>query len=122
MSDVSLLSGIYANVEVFAALIDSVIERMGKENMTTPNADQKRLGQLLIDAGDQGRSSGSYQALILDSLLRGVTGEPLLNLERLGRRLVAGETDSSDQKQLEVLAKSLEQQRSEVAGRLRGRR
>src|SRR5580700_290631 len=111
MSDVSLLSGIYANVEVFAALIDSVIERMGKENMTTPNADQKRLGQLLIDAGDQGRSSGSYQALILDSLLRGVTGEPLLNLERLGRRLVAGETDSSDQKQLEVLAKSLEQQR-----------
>lgn len=122
MSDLSLLSGVYANVEVFAELIDSVIERMGKEGATTPNGDQQRLGQLLIDAADQGRSSGSYQALILDSLLRDVMGEPLLNLERLGRRLLAGEADPSDRKQLEVLAKGLEQERSEVAGRLRGRR
>jgi hypothetical protein len=122
MSDISLLSGVYANVEVFAALIDSVIERMGKDSDATPNTDQRHLGQLLVDSTDQGQASRSYQALILDSLLRDVTGAPLLDVERLGRRLLVGETDSSDLKQLEVLAKGLERERSEVAGRLRGRR
>ena len=122
MSDLSLLAGVYANVEIFASLIDSVIERIRKDGGNTPDVEQQRLGQLLVDTGDQGRSSDSYQALILDSLLRQATGEPLLNLERLGKRLLAGDLDSSDQRQLEILAKQLERERSEVASRLRGRR
>jgi hypothetical protein len=87
-----------------------------------PDHDQARLGQLLVDAGDHGQSSESYEALVLDSLLRSSTGEPLLNFERLGKRLLAGSVDSSDQKLLETLAKGLESERSEVASRLRGRR
>ena len=122
MSDLSLLTGIYANVEVFASLIDSVIEKIGTRGAFTADEAQQRLGQLLIDAGDQGQSSKSYEALILDSLLRQRTGEPLLNLERLGNRLLAGEADASDRNQLEALAKGLERERSEVASRLRGRR
>jgi hypothetical protein len=120
MSDLSLLSGVYANVEVFAALIDKVIERMATDGAM--QANQRHLGQLLVDAADRGRASGSYQALILDSLLRDPTGAPLLDLDRLGRRLLAGRTDAADLKQLEILAKGLERERSEVAGRLRGRR
>jgi hypothetical protein len=122
MSDLSLLSGVYANVEVFAALIDKVIERIGTEGAAAVNEDQQHLGQLLVDAADRGRASGSYQALMLDSLLRDATGAPLLDLERLGHRLLAGGADAGDLKQLEVLAKGLERERSEVAGRLRGRR
>lgn len=122
MSDLSLLSGVYANVEVFAALIDKVIERIGAEGATTVHEDQRHLGQLLVDAADRGRASGSYQALMLDSLLRDATGAPLLDLDRLGQRLLAGGADAADLKQLEILAKGLERERSEVAGRLRGRR
>lgn len=122
MSDLSLLTGIYANVEVFASLIDAVIERIGARGDSNANEAQQRLGQLLIDAGDQGQSSKSYEALILNIFLRQRTGEPLVNIERLGRRLLAGEADGSDRKQLEVLAEGLERERSEVAVRLRGRR
>lgn len=122
MSELSLLTGVYANVEVFASLIDAVIECAAKNPKDASNPDQRRLGQLLVDAGDQGRAAGSYEALILDSLLRDAKGESPLDLERLGRRLLEGPPDSSDRRQLEVLAKGLERERSEVAGRLRGRR
>jgi hypothetical protein len=122
MSDLSLLNGVYANVELFASLIDTVIERVRKDGGSAPDTDQTRLGQLLIDASDQGHSSESYDALILDSLLRSSTGELLLDLGRLGKRLLSGNVDAADQKQLETLAKGLERERSEVASRLRGRR
>lgn len=122
MSELSLLTGVYANVEVFATMIDSVIERLGGSGVAATDSEQKHLGQLLIDASDQGQRSGSYEALVLDSLLRDAKGEPLVNFERLGRRLLSGELDASDRKQLEILAKGLEQERSQVAGRLRGRR
>jgi hypothetical protein len=121
MSDLSLLTGVYANVEHFACLIDTVIEH-ARTNVAAPPGDaQRRLGQLLVDAGDQGQTSGSYEAFILDSLLRDATGEALLDLPQLGLRLLAGTINSSDQKQLEILAQGLEHERSEVAGRLWGR-
>jgi hypothetical protein len=59
---------------------------------------------------------------MFDSLLRTRTGEPLLDLEKLGRRLLAGPIDASDQRQLEILAAGLEQERTDVANRLRARR
>jgi hypothetical protein len=121
MSDLSLLNGIYANVDHFASLIDTVIEHMRTDGPEKPGLEQMRLGQLFIDASDHGQSSHSYDALMLDSLLRSPNGEPLVNLERLGRRLLSGEVDASDQKQLERLATELENERSEVANRLRGR-
>ena len=121
MSDLSLLNGIYTNVDFFASLIDSVIDNIRKDGGTNPDPEQARLGKLLVDANDHGQASGSYEALILDSLLRTSTGEPLVNFERLGKRLLSGEVDSSDQKMLEKLATELDKERSEVANRLRGR-
>jgi hypothetical protein len=121
MSDVSLLTGIYANLEQFASLIDTVIEHARTNVTAGPGDAQRRLGQLLVDTGDQGQSSGSYDALLLDSLLRDASAETPLNLPQLGQRLLAGTINYSDQKQLEVLAQGLERERSEVAGRLRGR-
>jgi hypothetical protein len=121
MSNLSLLTGIYANVEHFASLIDTVIEHARTNVTATPGDAQRRLGQLLIDAGDQGQTSGSYEALMLDSLLRDATGDTPLDLPGLGQRLLAGTVSLSDQKQLEILAQGLERERSEVAGRLRGR-
>lgn len=121
MSDLSLLNGIYANVDFFASLVDSVIDRIRKDGGAKPDLEQARLGKLLVDASDHGQSSHSYEALVLDSLLRSSTGEPFVNFERLGRRLLSGEVDTSDQKLLEKLATELENERSEVANRLRGR-
>ena len=121
MSDLSLLTGIYANVENFASLIDTVIEHARKHQSSAPGDAQRRLGQLFVDAGDQGQKSGSYEALMLDSLLRDPTGETPVDLPKLGQRLLVGTVSSSDQKLLEILAQGLERERSEVAGRLRGR-
>jgi hypothetical protein len=121
MSDLSLLTRIYANVEQFASLIDTVIEQARADLSATPGSAQMRLGQLLVDTGDQGQSAESYEALMLDSLLRDATGETPLDLPHLGQRLLAGTISPSDQKQLEILAQGLERERSEVAGRLWGR-
>ena len=121
MSDLGLLSGIYANVDNFASLIDKVIEHIRKDGGGSPDSEQAQLGRLLIDTLDHGQASGSYEALVLDSLLRSSTGEPFVNVGRLGKRLLSGEVDSSDQKLLEKLATELEKERSDVASRLRGR-
>jgi hypothetical protein len=121
MSDVSLLTGVYADVEAYATLIDTVIERLRDEGSNPENDEQRRLAHLLIQAHDQGRSSQSLEALILDTLLRSDTGEQGMDLGQIGRRLLTDEIDSTIQKQLEVLANELEKQRAEVAARLRGR-
>lgn len=121
MSDLSLLTGIYANVEQFASLIDTVIEHARTNASATPGDAQRRLGQLLVDTGDQGHTSGSYEALMLDSLLRDASGQTPFDLSGLGLRLLAGTLGTSDQQQLEAIAQGLERERSEVAGRLRGR-
>jgi hypothetical protein len=121
MTDISLLTGIYANVEQFASPIDTVIEHARTQVSATPGDAQRRLGQMLIDAADQGQTSESYDALMLDSFLRDATGQTPLDLPELGRRLLAGTVSPFDQKQLEILAQGLERERSEVAGRLRGR-
>lgn len=122
MSDLSLLTGVYANVEEFASLIDTVIQKIRKDGASSPNVDQIHLGQLLVDASDHGRSAESYEALMLDSLLRSRTGEQIVDVERLGKKLLSGSVEPSDQRQLETLAAGLERERSDVANRLRGRR
>ena len=121
MSDLSLLTGVYASVETYGALIDRVIQQLGQGRTDPTEPDQKKLAQLLIDASDQGLESQSLEALTLDSLLRLNTGEPLANLKRLGERLQSGDVDEAYLKQLEVLAQGLERERVEVARRLRGR-
>ena len=52
MSDLSLLRGVYADVEAYGTLIDKVIERLGRGGTDLPDPDQKKLGRLLIDASD----------------------------------------------------------------------
>ena len=123
MSDLSLLRGVYADVEAYGTLIDKVIERLGRGRTHLPDPNQKKLGQLLIDASDQGLESQSLEALILDSLLRSNTGEPFtdLDLKQLGEHLLSGQVDVSYHEQLETLAQRLEQERAEIARQLRGR-
>ena len=120
MSDLSLLRGVYADVEAYGILIDKVIERLGRGGIGLPDPDQKKLGRLLIDASDQGLESQSLEALNLDSLLRSNTGEPFadLDLKQLGERLLSGQVDVSYHKQLETLAQRLERERAEIARRL----
>ena len=123
MSDLSLLGGVYADVEAYGTLIDKVIEWLGRGGTRLPDPNQKKLGQLLIDASDQGFESQSLEALTLDSLLRSNTGEPFtgLDLKQLGEHLLSGQVDVSYHKQLETLARRLEQERAEIARQLRGR-
>ena len=123
MSDLSLLRGSYADVEAYGTLIDRVIERLGRRGTNLPDPDQKKLGRLLIDASDQGLESQSLEALTLDSLLRSNTGEPFtgLELKQLGEHLLSGQVDVSYHKQLETLARRMEQKRAEIARQLRGR-
>jgi hypothetical protein len=121
MSDTSLLTGVYANVEAYATLIDNVIERLRTTGSNPANPEQSKLGQILIDASDQGHSSQSLEALVFDSLLRSETGECRIDLRQLGQRLLSQNTDKNLLKQLELLAKALERERADVASRLRGR-
>ena len=123
MSDLSLLRGVYADVEVYGTLIDKVIERLGQGGTGPPDPDQKKLGRLLIDASDQGLESQSLEALTLDSLLRSNTGEPFagLDLKQLGEHLLSGQVDASYHNQLEMLAQRLERERAEIARQLRRR-
>ena len=122
MSDVSLLNSVYANVEAFSTLIDNVIQRLQQEADATPNVEQTRLGTLLVTSSSPVPSADAFEALVLESLLRSATGERPIDFERLGRRLLNGTVDSADHKQLELLAKGLDRERSDVAARLRGRR
>ena len=93
----SLLRGVYADVEAYGTLIDKVIERLGRGGTDLPDPDQKKLGRLLIDASDQGLESQSLEALTLDSLLRSNTGEPFtdLDLKQLGERSLVAELMSA---------------------------
>ena len=123
MSDLSLLRGVYADVEAYGSLIDRVIARLSRVQSSSPDRDQKKLGQLLIYANDQGLKSESLEALTLDSILRSNTGEPFngIDLKRLGEYLLSGEVDASLNRQLETLAQRLEQERADIARRLRRR-
>lgn len=121
MSGLSLLRGVYAEVAAYGTLIDNVIKRLGQGGTSPPGPEQKKLGQLLIDASDQGLESQSVEAMTLDSLLRSNTGEPLEGLKQLGEHLLSGQVDASVQQQLEGLAQRLEQERVAIARRLRRR-
>lgn len=121
MSDLSLLSGVYANVEAYGALIDKVIERLGRGEADPADPDQKRLAQLFVEAGDQGLASQSLEALMFDSLLTTGDGQPVADLKRLGEQLLNGDVAPACLTQLETLAQGLEQERADVARRLRGR-
>ena len=123
MSDLSLLRGVYADVEAYAALIDKVIEQLERGRVGPPDPDRKKLGQLLIEASDQGLESESLEALTLDSLLRSNTGEPYveLDLKQLGTHLLGNQVDQEYHKQLETLAKRLDLERAEIARRIRRR-
>ena len=118
MSDLSLLTGVYTDVEAYGEMIDRVIKQLAQGVPNPPDPDQKKLGQLLMNAGDQGLESQSLEALILDTLLRSNTGEPLAGLQQLGKCLLNGQVDISAKKQLEALAQRLEQERAEIARRL----
>lgn len=121
MSELSLLNGVYANIEKYGVLIDKVIERLGREEADPTDPDQRKLAQLFVDASDQGLGSLSSEALMLDSLLRTSSGKPLADLKQLGERLQRGDVDQAYLRQLEELAQGLEQERADIARRLRKR-
>ena len=119
MSNLSLLRSVYADIEAYGTLIDTVIERLEQGAAGQPSAEQKKLGQLLIDASDQGITSESVEALTFDSLLRSNTGEPFAGMKQLGKDLLNGRVDVSCHEQLETLAQRLERERAAIARRLR---
>jgi hypothetical protein len=121
MSDLSLLNGVYANVEAYAELIDKVIYGLQQPASSQTQKDRLKLGALLIDAADRGVTKRSVEALMLESLLRSETGQQRVDLKRLGNQLVAGVLDRGSRRQLESLAEDLERERAGVATRLRGR-
>ena len=121
MSQLGLLTGIYADVEAYGVLIDRVIDRLARGQVDPTEPDQKRLARLFVDASDQGLASQSLEALTLDSLLRTNTAEPMANLKLLGERLQSGDVDQAYLRQLEKLARNLEQKRVDIACQLRGR-
>ncbi len=121
MSDLSLLTGVYASVEAYAELIDKVIDGLRQPVSVHADQNRTRLGTLLVDAADQGISKRSVEALVFDSLIRSETGEPRIDLKLLGKHLLSGSIDRSSQRQLELLAEQLEKERAQVASRLRGR-
>ena len=123
MSELSVLRGVHADVKAYGALIDRVIERLRYAGASPPHPDQKKLGQLLIDACDQGLESQSLEALTLDSLLRSNTGEPFAgpDLKQLGEDLLNGRVDASYHHQLETLAQRLDSERAQIVRRLRRR-
>ena len=119
MSSLSLLRSVYADVQTYGTLIDKVIAQIAETGTGQPNPDQKKLGQLLIDASDQGITSQSVEALTFDTVLRSNTGEPVSGMKQLGEHLLSGQVDVSCQKQLESLAQRLERERAGIARRLR---
>ncbi len=121
MSDLSLLTGVYANVETYAALIDSVIESLRHPPSGNAASERAKLANLLIDASTQGRSNRSREALMFDTLLRDELGQQHIDLKALGQRLLSDTIDKTSRAQLESLARHLERERAEVANRLRGR-
>jgi len=121
MSQLGLLTGIYADVEAYGALIDRVIDRLGRGQVDPTEPDQKRLARLFVDGSDQGLASQSLEALMLDSLLRTSTAEPMADLKLLGERLQNGDVDQIYLRQLEELARKLEQKRVDIARQIRGR-
>ena len=121
MSQLGLLTGIYADVEAYGALIDRVIDRLARGQADPTEPDQKRLAQLFVDAADQGLASQSLEALTLDSLLRTSTAKPMADLKLLGERLQKGDVDQVYLCQLEELARKLEQKRVDIARQMRGR-
>lgn len=121
MSQLGLLTGIYADVEMYGALIDRVIDRLARGQVDPTESDQKRLAQLFVDASDQGLASQSFEALMLDSLLRTSTAEPMADLKLLGERLQKGDVDRAYLRQLEELARKLEQKRVDIVRQMRGR-
>ena len=54
MSQLSLLTNVYSDIEAYGALIDRVIERLGLGQADPTDPDQKRLARLFVDASDQG--------------------------------------------------------------------
>lgn len=121
MSQQGLLTNVYADVEKYGVLIDRVIDRLARGQVDPTDPDQKKLAQLFIDADDQGLASQSLEALKLDSLLRTSAAEPMADLKLLGERLQDGDVDQAHLRQLEELARKLEQERAEIARRLWGR-
>lgn len=121
MSKVGLLTGVYADVEAYGALIDRVIERLERGQVDPTEPDQKRLARLFVDASDQGLASQSLEALMLDSLLRTSTAEPMADLKSLGERLQSGDVDQAYLCQIEELARKLEQKRVDIVRQLWGR-
>lgn len=121
MSDVGLLTSVYSEIETYGTLIDSVIDRLARGQVDPTEPDQKRLARLFVDASDQGLASQSLEALTLDSLLRTKAAKPMADLKLLGERLQNGDVDQAYLRQLEELARKLEQKRVDIARQLRGR-
>ena len=115
MSDAGLHSSLYSRIREYAELLDQVLLDFGVGAADASQKTRVKLGTLLASLGN--RVNGDLQAELLASLVR-EAGQPTPDrLAEIGRDLVAGRSDPSLRKDLEQLARTLEQERSMAFGR-----
>jgi hypothetical protein len=120
MSDAGLHSSLYSRIREYAELLDQVLLdfEVGTADAPAPREMRIRLGRLLATLGN--RVNGDLQAELLASLVREADRPTLDRLAEIGRDLVAGRSDPSLRRDLEQLARTLEQERARTFAKIRG--
>lgn len=118
MNNPSVHSGLYSAVRGLAELVDGVLLDL-KSGLATERGDRRRqLGSLLVrvaDATDRDVNSNVFRVLVRDS------SKGQFDPGQVGKQLLAddGAKDSIDK--LEILAGILENERTSMLARMRGR-
>lgn len=119
MSNPSVHSGLYSAVRGLAELVDGVLLDLKSGLATTERGDRRRqLGNLLIrvaDATDRDVNSNVFRVLVRDS------SKGYFDPGEVGKQLLADDAGKESIDKLEVLAGILENERTSMLARMRGR-
>ena len=118
MSNPSVHSGLYSAVRGLAELVDGVLLDL-KSGLATERGDRRRqLGNLLIrvaDANNRDVNSNVFRVLVRDS------SKGQFDPGEVGKRLLADDSGKDSIDKLELLAGILENERTSMLARMRGR-
>jgi hypothetical protein len=118
MSNPSAHSGLYSTIRGLAELVDGVLLDL-KSGLATERGDRRRqLGNLLVrvaDATNRDLKSNVFRVLVRDS------SKGQFDLDRVGKQLLADDGGKDSIDKLELLASILENERTSMLARMRGR-
>jgi len=118
MSNPGVHSGLYSAVRGLAELVDRVLLDL-KSGLATERGDRRRqLGNLLIrvsDAANRDVSSNVFRVLVRDS------SKGQFDSGQVGKQLLADDGGKDSINELEILASILENERTSMLARMRGR-